>query len=248
MTESPGRLGGIALPFQSSFVHGRSGGGFRGISIDANNMALTSIEMGVDIYKVLINSTINGSVGMQMDKHPKRIWIYLLTAIAVLGGGLALSHFAIALRRPKVEVYFSPDGGAREAVINAIDAATRHVYVAMYYMSSPEIVEALCNARLRGVSVYSVFDDSQRRSYRYLQYGIQMRMTGIPVRYGFSQNGKMHSKFAVIDSDTVLSGSYNWTDSAENLNTEDMTIMYGSDTASLYEKQFEKIWNEGDNP
>jgi len=147
-----------------------------------------------------------------------------------------------------VEVYFSPGGGAREAVISSIQSATGSVYVAMFYMSSADIVQALCEAKLRGVEVVAVFDDSQRRSFRYLQYGISMRLHGIPVRYGFPDKGKMHSKFAVIDGSSVLSGSYNWTESAENLNTEDMTIMRSPETAALYEEQFARIWHESDNP
>jgi phosphatidylserine/phosphatidylglycerophosphate/cardiolipin synthase-like enzyme len=149
---------------------------------------------------------------------------------------------------PDVEVYFSPGGGAREAVIASIQSSTGSVYVAMFYMSSADIVQALCEAKLRGVEVVAVFDDSQRRSFRYLQYGISMRLHGIPVRYGFPDKGKMHSKFAVIDGSAVLSGSYNWTESAENFNTEDMTIMRSPKTAALYEEQFARIWHESDNP
>jgi len=160
----------------------------------------------------------------------------------------SLWTFRLLQSRPEVEVYFSPGGGAREAVIQSIQSATNRIYVAMFYMSSADIVDALCQARLRGVDVYAVFDDSQRQSFRYLQYGIQMRVHGIPVRYGFPNQGKMHSKFAVVDGRAVLSGSYNWTESAEHLNTEDMTILRSAATAHSYETQFARIWNESDNP
>lgn len=167
--------------------------------------------------------------------------------LALLAAGW-LVWFVRTPSEPNIQVYFSPGGGAGEAVVRSIHSATNRIYVAMFYMSSPEIVQALCDAKTRGVDVFAVFDDSQRRSFRYLQHGMRMRLHGIPVRYGFPDQGKMHSKFAVIDGRAVLSGSYNWTESAENLNREDMTILRSPDTAGQYEEQFARIWNESDNP
>ena len=183
-----------------------------------------------------------------MTGTSKSRWLVFLIGAVVMIAAAAALRWSRFPGDSGVEVYFSPGGGAREAVISSIQSATGSVYVAMFYMSSPDIVSALCEAKLRGVEVVAVFDDSQRRSFRYLQYGISMRLHGIPVRYGFPYKGKMHSKFAVIDGSSVLSGSYNWTESAENLNTEDMTIMRSPATAALYEEQFARIWHESDNP
>jgi len=50
----------------------------------------------------------------------------------------------------------------------------------------------------------------------------------------------MHNKFCVIDNQTIISGSYNWTINA-NSNDENITILYDKLTAELYTQEFRRI-------
>lgn len=171
----------------------------------------------------------------------------------VFPSGLALVVLSVVVavivkHLPSTKVYFSPDGGAEEAVISALNGAKDHIYLAMFYMSNPRIVDALVAAKTRGVRIFAVFDESQRQSFRYLQHGVNLRFHGIPVRYGSGVEGKMHSKCAVVDGRQVLTGSYNWTESAEHNNTEDLVLLTSRSAAREYEERFLRIWDESQNP
>jgi len=56
----------------------------------------------------------------------------------------------------------------------------------------------------------------------------------------------MHQKFAVIDSRIVLTGSYNWTASAENYNHENLLLFRDAGPlAEEYRQQFLRLWEKG---
>ena len=53
----------------------------------------------------------------------------------------------------------------------------------------------------------------------------------------------MHQKFAVIDRRIVLTGSYNWTHSADNRNDENLLMFRDAGPlAEEYRKTFLQLW------
>ena len=52
----------------------------------------------------------------------------------------------------------------------------------------------------------------------------------------------MHHKFCVIDNQKVITGSYNWSDNAENKNDENAAVMYDYDRASDYSVEFRELF------
>jgi len=54
----------------------------------------------------------------------------------------------------------------------------------------------------------------------------------------------MHNKVMIIDGIIVITGSYNYSANAENYNNENMIIILSDYIAGIYEKEFEKIWNQ----
>ena len=74
---------------------------------------------------------------------------------------------ATAVPRPAasedgIQVYFSPDGGCTDAIIQAIEGASESVQVQAYSFTSAPIAEAILGAHKRGVDVTVVLDSSQR--------------------------------------------------------------------------------------
>jgi len=115
-----------------------------------------------------------------------------------------------------VEAYFvSPavDGVVREEIISAIDAAEDSILIAMYSFTDDRIGDAVIRAEERGVKVYILLDDSQDSSAQGREYP-KLLDAGIPIGVEHS-SGLLHDKFAVIDGLIVITGSYNWTYSAE---------------------------------
>jgi len=56
--------------------------------------------------------------------------------------------------------------------------------------------------------------------------------------------GLMHNKFAVIDDQVVLTGSFNWTITAERKNAENLLVITDPDLAQKYTKQFKVLWSQ----
>src|SRR5262245_33040890 len=67
------------------------------------------------------------------------------------------------LTPPSVEAFFSPKGNCTDAVVREIRAARREVLVLAYSFTSRPIAEALVEAKLRGVTVEIVLDDSNEK-------------------------------------------------------------------------------------
>ena len=69
---------------------------------------------------------------------------------------------------------------------------------------------------------------------RLLQAGVDVRLDGNPYT--------MHHKVGIVDGKIVVTGSYNWTWSAENRNDENIIILMSRSIAENYEKEFQRVW------
>jgi len=166
------------------------------------------------------------------------IFIFGLLLGATLGivyGRATPSYFQPSI--PTYDVHFSPKGGCMDTVIYWIDRANQSVHVLMFIFSLDSIADALISAHNRGVEVKVVLDKSQS----YSQFAV-LRAAGIEVRNDTNWEGIMHDKIAIIDHSIVLTGSFNWTGTAENNNNENLIVIYSVDIASRYESEFQRIW------
>src|ERR1043166_4459889 len=148
---------------------------------------------------------------------------------------LLLPEFAGCLRQAStpqgIEVYFSPRGGATEAVVNALTLATNTVLVQAYSFTSAPIAEALVAARRRGVAVQVILDHSQRTE----KYSEADFLSHNEIRTLIdSQHAIAHNKIMIIDGYVVLTGSFNFTKAAEEKNAENLLIVNDPVLASKY--------------
>jgi phosphatidylserine/phosphatidylglycerophosphate/cardiolipin synthase-like enzyme len=133
-------------------------------------------------------------------------------------------------------VYFSPDGGATEALVREIDAAQRHILVQAYGFTSAPIAKALTDAHQRGVDVRVVLDKSNETA----QYtgATFLLNAGIPVLID-ARHAIAHNKVMVIDGATVVTGSFNFTKAAEARNAENLLILKDNpELVQRYTKNF----------
>jgi phosphatidylserine/phosphatidylglycerophosphate/cardiolipin synthase-like enzyme len=137
------------------------------------------------------------------------------------------------------DVHFSPKGGCAEAVIYWIGRANQSIHVLMFIFSLDSIADALISAHKRGVEVKVLLDKSQS----YSQFAV-LKAAGIEVRNDTNWEGIMHDKIAIIDHAVVLTGSFNWTATAENSNNENLIVIHSVEVASRYESEFQRIWGQ----
>lgn len=129
-----------------------------------------------------------------------------------------------------VEVLFPPWDDAESALVEALDAARSEVLVQAFLLSSRRISDHLIAASRRGVSV-RILADARQHETMPTSLLDKLAQAGIPVwletRYAHA-----HSKVMIIDvqatSPVVITGSYNFTRSAQRRNAENLLILRGN--------------------
>lgn len=140
------------------------------------------------------------------------------------------------------EVYFSPGGGVRQRLLRAIEASRRTIDIAAYNFTASELAEALYAAKARGVQIRILVDREKAEEGVVIR---RLRRHGLPVRtLGVPEQSLMHHKFAVFDDRLVATGSYNWTNSAEHANYENLVILDDSDAVARFQWEFNRLWRE----
>jgi phosphatidylserine/phosphatidylglycerophosphate/cardiolipin synthase-like enzyme len=123
------------------------------------------------------------------------------------------------------EVFFSPNGGATEAIVREIDAAKSEVLVQAYSFTSVPIAQSLLNAKKRGIRIEAVLDKSQR-SERYTAATFLMN-AGIAVVID-GRHAIAHNKIIIIDQASLITGSFNFSKNADQNNAENLLILKGN--------------------
>lgn len=141
----------------------------------------------------------------------------------------------------EIEVYFSPEGKCENAVRAEIDKAKKSIDVMMYFFTSKVIRDSLLAADKKNVIIRIVLDASQK-NIRFSEWRM-LKEAGISVHF-YEGKGLLHHKVAIIDKKIVLTGSFNWTPSAEHNNKENMIIIENEELASTFTRHFEKLFKE----
>jgi phosphatidylserine/phosphatidylglycerophosphate/cardiolipin synthase-like enzyme len=132
---------------------------------------------------------------------------------------------------PPIEVHFSPKGGCTEAVVRELNAAKSTVLMQAYSFTSVPIAKALVDAHKRGVKVQAIIDKSQRsEKYSELDFLVD---AGIPTQID-TKHAIAHNKIMVIDGQTVITGSFNFTKQAETSNAENLLVIRDKALADKY--------------
>jgi phosphatidylserine/phosphatidylglycerophosphate/cardiolipin synthase-like enzyme len=140
-----------------------------------------------------------------------------------------------------VEVYFSPDDGVQTRLVELLEAASESIYFMAYSFTADPLGETIRSKAASGVTVAGVMDAEQAISNTgteydpFIQAGLDVRLDGI--------DGLMHHKVIIIDGNIVITGSYNFTLSAESTNDENVLIIHDSEIASIYLGEFWRIYN-----
>ncbi|PKN20396.1 MAG: phospholipase D family protein [Deltaproteobacteria bacterium HGW-Deltaproteobacteria-6] len=130
-----------------------------------------------------------------------------------------------------IDVCFSPGGNCTAAIVKELDAARSEILVQAYSFTSAPIAQALVRAHKRGIIVKVILDKSQdREGYSSVMF---LKNAGIPTSID-SAHAIAHNKVMIIDAETVITGSFNFTKAAEQKNAENLLIIKSRDLAKFY--------------
>lgn len=144
---------------------------------------------------------------------------------------LLISASCASLMKPGTTACFSPHGGCTMAIIAEIEKARSEILIQAYSLTSKQIADAVVKAKGAGVHVEIILD----RSYSYTQnsasYFANLKgiTTYIDAKHVVAQNN-----IFIIDKEKVITGSFTFTNEAEDKNAGNLVIIDSPGLARTY--------------
>ncbi|MBP8033541.1 MAG: T9SS type A sorting domain-containing protein [Bacteroidia bacterium] len=141
-----------------------------------------------------------------------------------------------------VESYFSPTDATATKIVNAINSANFSLDVAMFTFTDNDLGDAVVAAKNRGVNVRCIIENV---SYFGSEY-TKLVNAGIPVISHENITNDFHHKYCIIDAvntssdPIVVTGSHNWSNSANDEYDENTLIIHDAIVANQYLEEFSK--------
>ncbi|HFC91484.1 MAG TPA: DUF1669 domain-containing protein [Leucothrix mucor] len=152
------------------------------------------------------------------------------------------SASVFTVKNSTVQIYFSPDDHFRaQHLIPLLRSAQKSVHFMAFSFTSTDITTALSNLKQQGVEIKGVVDAGQAGS-SYAQYK-DLKNENIDVLLD-GNSKKLHHKVMIIDNRYVVTGSYNFSQSAETRNDENSVIVDNSNLATRYEQEFKRVYQK----
>ncbi|MFH0992427.1 MAG: phospholipase D-like domain-containing protein [bacterium] len=145
-----------------------------------------------------------------------------------------------------VELHFSPSDRTTSKIIETVNSAQASVNCALLTFTRDDIAQALIAKKNAGKRVRILMDNSSDQGSVFstlTNAGIDVRLKGQPY-------GLLHHKYAVVDAENsglaaaVITGSHNWSSSAENSNNENTLIIQSKRITNLFLQEFKARYLE----
>lgn len=145
-----------------------------------------------------------------------------------------------------VELYFSPSDNTEKHIIEALKTADHEVSIAMMAFTSDALGQTVQEASKKGVEAFGIIDYVEYDSTEYelmRKAGADIEGFSNPTGLSWPDAPTIHHKFAVVDyyhedSDPlVITGTHNWTASAESKNDENTLIFHDAAIARIYNNE-----------
>lgn len=133
--------------------------------------------------------------------------------------------------KPTVTVCFTPGDNCTSAITHEIEQAKTEILVQAYSLTSKPIADAIVKAKVSGVSVEVILDRSSKFARNSATFFSTLK--GIPT-YLDGRHSIADNNMIVIDKRTVITGSYNFTNDADEKNAENLLIIKSDQLAGVY--------------
>lgn len=148
----------------------------------------------------------------------------------------------ISIDDTRMDVYFSPDDGVAIPVLEILNNAEESIYFMAFSFTTDEFGEAIRLKAENGLTVAGVMEEQQVKSNLGTEYdpfkqaGLDVFIDGI--------EGQMHHKTMIIDEKIVITGSYNFSRSAEERNDENLIVIYNEEIADFFLQEFQRVYQQ----
>lgn len=157
-----------------------------------------------------------------------------------------LANQSITVNGTPIQVVFtSEDGALEQAIIPTVKTAQKSIRFLAFSFTDYPLAEAMINRAKAGVDVAGVFEKvGSETQYAELS---TLHCASVPVR----QDGNpsfLHHKVVIVDNRYTITGSLNFSTSAEESNDENVIVLDSPEIAALYTQEFERVWAQGSDP
>ena len=111
-----------------------------------------------------------------------------------------------------------------------------------FSFTEDELGDAIRERAEAGVTVAGVMDEEQVDSHIGTEFDA-FRQAGLDV-YIDGNSGQMHHKVMIVDGSIVIVGSYNFTNSAETRNDENLLVIYNDQIAAQFLEEFKRVYGQ----
>jgi len=169
----------------------------------------------------------------------KKIILILLFIAIISSPALTENEWRVYFTNPS-KIKKTDSINPQTGLIDLIKKTEKSFVGAFYDISSLKIAEELIAAHNRGVVIKLVTDNDTFSGAAITK----LLESGIPV-IPDTGSGLMHNKFAVIDGQTVFTGSYNTTENCTWKNNNNALIIRSSELAEIYNSEFNEMFYSG---
>ncbi len=131
-----------------------------------------------------------------------------------------------------ISVCFTPPSRCGNFIVEKIKEAKQSIYIQAYGFTSKKIIDALIEAKNRGVEIEIILDRSNFHKKK--QNIIRLLESNQITIYQDKVAGIAHNKVMIIDSKKVITGSFNFTENADKNNAENVIILDDINVANKY--------------
>jgi len=142
-------------------------------------------------------------------------------------------------------IYFAPEDEVVPAMIDAINTADESIRFLAFSFTLDDVAQAMLTRAVDGVDVAGIFETTGSET-RFSELtplfcaGLEVRQDGNPFI--------LHHKVFIIDNETVITGSFNFSANATDSNDENLIIIQDADLAAQYLAEFDRRWSEAIRP
>ncbi len=191
-----------------------------------NNAIVIKSEELADIYLSEFQEMFGGNIfGNKQERG----------AFAMLG-----KKYYASVEGTHINAYFSPEDSIEKIICRRIEKARSSVCFMCFSFTSDKIGEAMIKKFKEGVDIRGIFE--KRGAYTKYSEFLKMKIEGVPVIVDRNRY-IMHHKVIIIDNETVITGSFNFSENANKRNDENILIIQNREAAKQYKQEFNRLYS-----
>jgi phosphatidylserine/phosphatidylglycerophosphate/cardiolipin synthase-like enzyme len=142
----------------------------------------------------------------------------------------------------RVETYYSPDDGVADRILELLTEAEESIYFLAFSFTADELGQIIRTQAENELDIAGVMEEEQVKSNIGTEYDF-FKQADLDV-FVDGNEGQMHHKTMIVDERIVITGSYNFSRSAEIRNDENIIVIYNRPIAEFFMAEFQRVYQQ----